>query len=162
MDGRDPSNGRDRRRAGRSLERLSTRRGYAFPRAEHRHPVYGQQARRENRQMSYVVGFVVVVLGLAGFLYVGLNWATGPGRIAALANPPTATPIAVVPPATPTAPPAPPEQTYIVKAGDTPATIAQQFKIKTEDLMADNNIDDPGKLQIGQALKIPPPTAPAR
>src|SRR5262250_2269480 len=98
MDGRDVSNGRDRRRAARPAERPSTRRGYAFPRAEHRHPVYGKQARRENRQMPYIVGFVVVVLGLAGFLYVGLNWATGPGRVAALVNPPTPTPIAMVPP----------------------------------------------------------------
>jgi LysM repeat protein len=162
MDGRDPSNGRDRRRAGRSLERPSTRRGYAFPRAEHRHPVYGHQARRENRQTPYIVGFVVVVLALAGFLYVGLNWATGPGRVAALANPPTSTPIAVVPPGPPVPTPTPVEQTYIVKAGDNPASIAQQFKIKTEDLMAANNIDDPQKLQIGQTLRIPNPPTPSR
>jgi LysM repeat protein len=156
MDGRDPSDGRDRRRSGRS-ERPTTRRGYTFPRAEHRHPVYGHQARRENRQTPYVVGFVIVVLALAGFLYVGLNWATGPGRLAALANPPTPTPIAVVPPATVVPSPTVGEQTYVVKAGDNPASIAQQFKIKTDDLMAANNIDDPQKLQIGQTLKIPPP-----
>src|SRR5438445_7947454 len=98
MSGRDTSNGRDRRRSGRSLDRPTTRRGYAFPRAEHRHPVYGSQARRSNRQMPYILGFVVVVLALAAFLYVGLNWATGPGRAAALANPPTPTPIEVVTP----------------------------------------------------------------
>jgi LysM repeat protein len=149
--------GRDRRRAGQSSERPSTRRGYAFPRAEHRHPVYGSQARRESRQTPYIIGFVVVVLGLAAFLYVGLNWATGPGRVAALANPPTPTPIAVVAPPTPQPSPTPGEQTYIVRAGDTPASIAQQFRIKTDDLMAANNIDDPQKLQIGQSLKIPVP-----
>jgi LysM domain-containing protein len=153
--------GRDRRRAGRDSEKPTTRRGYAFPRAEHRHPVYGSQARRDNRQTPYIIGFVVVVLGLAGFLYVGLNWATGPGRVAALANPPTPTPIAVVPPATLEPSPTPAEQTYIVKAGDSPASIAQQFRIKTDDLMAANNIDDPQKLQIGQSLKIPAPP-PAR
>ena len=109
--------------------------------------------------MPYLIGFVVVVLGLAGFLYVGLNWATGPGRLAAIANPPTLTPIAVVPPPTPEPSPTAVEQTYIVKAGDSPASIAQQFKIKTEDLIAANNIQDPQKLQIGQSLKIPPPTA---
>jgi hypothetical protein len=156
MDGRDVSNGRDRRRP-RPAEVRSTRRGYAFPRAEHRHPVYGRQARKENRQMPYVIGFVVVVLALAGFLYVGLNWATGPGRVAALANPPTVTPIAVLPPPTPEPSPTVGEQTYIVKAGDSPASIAQQYHIKTDDLMAANNIDDPQKLQIGQTLKIPPP-----
>jgi hypothetical protein len=157
MDGRDVSNGRDRRRL-RPSEGRSTRRGYAFPRAEHRHPVYGRQARKESRQMPYVLGFVVVVLALAGFLYVGLNWATGPGRVAALANPPTPTPIAVLPPPTPEPSPTVGEQTYIVKAGDSPASIAQQYRIKTEDLMAANSIDDPQKLQIGQTLKIPPPS----
>jgi lipoprotein NlpD len=106
--------------------------------------------------MPYVIGFIVVVLGLAAFLYVGLNWATGPGRVAALASPPTPTSIAVVPP-TPVSPsPTAEEQVYTVKAGDNPASIAAQFKVKTEDLMAANNIDDPQKLQIGQTLKIPP------
>ena len=157
MDGRDPSNGRERRRAGRSSERPTTRRGYAFPRAEHRHPVYGSQARRESRQMPYVFGFIVVVLVLGIFLYVGLNWATGPGRVAALATPPTPTPIAVVAPTDTPPTPVVGEQTYVVKAGDNPASIAQQFRIKTEDLIAANNIDDPQKLQIGQSLKIPAP-----
>lgn len=107
--------------------------------------------------MPYVLGFVVVVLGLAGFLYVGLNWATGPGRVAALVNPPTATAVPLVAP--PTAEPSPTvgEQVYVVKAGDSPSSIAQQFHVKTEDLMAANNIDDPQKLQIGQTLKIPRP-----
>src|ERR1051325_10524660 len=157
MDGRGPSDGRDRRLA-RPGARGSSRRGYTFPRAEHRHPVYGSQARRESRQMPYIIGFVVVVLGLAAFLYVGLNWATGPGRLAAIANPPTPTPIAVLPPPTPEPSPTAVEQTYIVKAGDSPASIAQQFKIKTEDLIAANNIDDPSKLQIGQTLRIPAPS----
>ena len=107
--------------------------------------------------MPYIVGFGVVVLALAGFLYVGLNWATGPGRVAALATPPTPTPIAVLPPTPPPATPTPSEQTYIVKAGDNPASIAQQFRVKTEDLMSANNIDDPQKLQVGQELKIPAP-----
>lgn len=164
MDGRQaPPNGRDRRRAPRSGDKASPRRGYAFPRAEHRHPVYGSQARREGgRQMPYLVGFVVVVLGLAAFLYVGLNWATGPGRVAALTNPPTPTAIPVLPP--PTAEPSPTvgEQTYVVKAGDSPASIAQQFKIKTDDLIAANNIQDPQKLQIGQTLKIPASSTPSR
>jgi LysM repeat protein len=155
MDDRGPSNGRTRRGGGRSGDR--PRRGYAFPRAEHRHPVYGKQARRDSRQMPYVVGFVIVVLGLAGFLYVGLNWATGPGRAASIANPPTATPIAVVQPPPPPPSPTAVEQTYIVQAGDNPASIAQKFRVRTEDLIAANNIDDPQKLQIGQTLKIPPP-----
>ena len=106
--------------------------------------------------MPYVIGFAVVVAGLALFLYVGLNWATGPGRAAAIATPPTPTAIAVLPPTPPPPSPTPAEQTYVVKAGDSPASIAQQFGVKTDDLMAANNISDPQKLQIGQTLKIPP------
>jgi nucleoid-associated protein YgaU len=121
--------------------------------------VYGSQVRRDTRQGAYVVGFVVVVAALAGFLYVGLNWATGPGRAAALATPPTVTPMAVVPPAAPAASPTVGEQTYIVQVGDYPEKIAQKFGIKTDELVAANNIDDPQKLQIGQTLKIPPPTS---
>jgi lipoprotein NlpD len=104
-----------------------------------------------------VIGIFLVVAALAAFLYVGLSWATGPGRLAALASPPTPTPtrpaVAVPSPSATVG-----EQTYIVKAGDNPASIAQQFRVKTEDLMAANNIDDPSKLQIGQTLKIPPPS----
>jgi len=160
MEPRAPSNGHDRQRTARSAEHpTTTRRGYAFPRAEHRHPVYGSQAHRQSRQLPYVVGFVAVVLGLAAFLYVGLNWATGPGRVAALATPPTATAIAVAPEPTPEPSPTPPEQTYVVKAGDSPASIAQHFGVRTDDLMAYNNIDNPQKLQIGQTLKIPPPAS---
>jgi LysM repeat protein len=158
MGDRGPSDGSNRRPGSRFGDRHPTRRGYPFPRADHRHPAYGQ-ARRDSRQAPYIIGFVVVVLALAGFLYVGLNWATGPGRAAALTNPAQPTAIAVVPPTAPPASPMVGEQTYIVKAGDNPATIAQQFRIKTEDLMAANNIDDPQKLQIGQTLKIPPPAS---
>jgi hypothetical protein len=104
MDESGPSNLRDRRPGSRSGERPS-RRGYPFPRAEHRHPVYGSQAHRDSRQAPYIIGFIIVVAALATFLYVGLNWATGPGRAAALANPPTPTPIVVVAPTSP--PPSP-------------------------------------------------------
>ncbi|HEY1296107.1 MAG TPA: LysM domain-containing protein [Chloroflexota bacterium] len=140
---------------------LTTRRGYAFPRAEHRYPAHGTQAHRESRQMPYVVGFVVVVLGLAAFVYIGLNWATGPGRAAALATPATPTAAAVVAPPEPTPEPTPtvPDLLYIVKAGDNPATIARQFGVKTDDLISYNKIENPQKLQIGQTLKIPPPAA---
>jgi LysM repeat protein len=160
MDDRGPSEGRTRRQAGRTTDRPTGRRGYAFPRGEHRQPGYSNQARRESRQAPYIIGFVVVVAALAAFLYVGLNWATGPGRAASLATPPTLTPVAVVAP-TPAAAPTPtvgasPQQTYVVKAGDSPTSIAKQFQVKTDDLMTVNNIQDPSKLQIGQVLKIPP------
>jgi lipoprotein NlpD len=122
--------------------------------------VYGGQARRDTHYAPYVVGFVVIIAALAAFLYVGLNWATGPGRVAAIANPPpTAIPTPAPAAAAPTPSPTVGEQSYIVKPGDNPASIAQQFRIRTEDLMAANNINDPSKLQIGQTLKIPPPTS---
>ena len=79
--------------------------------------------------------------------------------MAALATPPTPTAIPVVAPPTPEPTPTAATLTYIVKPGDSPASIAQQFRIKTEDLMAANNIDDPQKLQIGQTLKIPAPSS---
>ena len=45
--------------------------------------------------------------------------------------------------------------TYIVKKGDNPVTIAKKFKVSYDDLVALNNIEDPHKLQIGQKLLIP-------
>jgi hypothetical protein len=144
----------------RKPDRLAARpapRGTYSPRERHphRHPVYGSQARRDNQYAPYVVGFILIIAALGGFLYVGLNWATGPGRLAALANPPTPTPV-VVPTQAPVPTPTVGEVTYVVKPGDNPATIAQQFRVKTEDLLALNSIEDPRSLQIGQTLKIPP------
>jgi LysM repeat protein len=123
-----------------------------------RHPVYGGQAHRDTHYAPYVIGFALIIAALAAFLYVGLSWATGPGRVAALATPPTAvpTPTAALPAAIPT--PTVGEQVYVVRPGDNPAKIAQQFGIRTQDLMSANNIQDPTKLQTGQSLKIPPPT----
>lgn len=50
-------------------------------------------------------------------------------------------------------------QTYIVKSGDIPVTIAEQFGITVEALLAANPTIDPRGLQVGQVLVIPP--APA-
>lgn len=58
------------------------------------------------------------------------------------------------PEATPT--PATEEQTtYTVQEGDIPETIAAQFGITAEELMAANGITDPTSLDIGQELVIP-------
>jgi LysM repeat protein len=63
------------------------------------------------------------------------------------------------PPATAT--PEPPErpegEVYVVQAGDIPETIAAQFGITAEELMAANGITDPTSLQIGQEMVIPTP-----
>jgi LysM repeat protein len=56
--------------------------------------------------------------------------------------------------------PTPPEQeqqTYIVQDGDIPETIARQFGITADELMAANGITDPTSLQIGDELIIPAP-----
>jgi len=46
-------------------------------------------------------------------------------------------------------------KTYIVKKGDNPVTIAKKLKVSYGDLLAQNHIEDPHKLQIGQKLLIP-------
>jgi LysM repeat protein len=52
-------------------------------------------------------------------------------------------------------------QTYTVQAGDIPATIAEQFGVSVDALMAANPGVDARNLQIGQVLVIPPaPTPP--
>jgi LysM repeat protein len=69
----------------------------------------------------------------------------------------TSTPPPTAEPAPTAAPPAGGE-TYIVQAGDIPETIAAQFGITADELMAANGITDPTSLQVGQELVIPTPT----
>ena len=92
-------------------------------------------------------------------LYVGqvLRIPTGSNVLAAT-QAPQATPV------TPQAPrptqattPAAGGQVYTVREGDIPETIAAQFGITVEELMAANGITDPRSLQIGQQLVIPTP-----
>jgi LysM repeat protein len=151
-----PRDWRDRS-GGRFSAGFTQRRRSPATRQSFRHAAHGTQVRRDMGYGPYVVGFILVVAALAAFLYVGLNWATGPGRVASMAVQPTPTSVALVQPPEAPAAPAPPvtDQVYVVKAGDTPAAIARQFSIRTDELLAANNIDDPRKLQIGQSLKIP-------
>jgi LysM repeat protein len=74
------------------------------------------------------------------------------------------------PPEEPTSTPAPPAptptpssigQTYVVKSGDIPETIAAQFGITTAELLAANPGINPNALQVGQVLIIPPAAPPA-
>jgi LysM repeat protein len=65
----------------------------------------------------------------------------------------------------PGATPTPAGQTYTVKPGDTPGSIARQFGIPTDVLMRANNITDARALKPGDRLQIPPastPTPPIR
>jgi LysM repeat protein len=49
------------------------------------------------------------------------------------------------------------QQTYTVREGDIPETIAAQYGITADELMAANGITDPTSLQVGQELVIPTP-----
>ncbi len=61
--------------------------------------------------------------------------------------------------AEPASTPAPSQEgnVYIVQEGDIPETIAAQFGITPDALMAANGITDPRSLQVGQQLIIPTP-----
>lgn len=50
---------------------------------------------------------------------------------------------------------------YTIKEGDTLLGIAVRLKVDVEDLIALNNIEDPGLLKIGQVLLVPPRTEPS-
>lgn len=57
---------------------------------------------------------------------------------------------------------APPTPTiYLVRSGDTLGTIAEQFGVSLEAILAANGLTDPNLLSVGQALIIPQPGAPA-
>jgi LysM repeat protein len=47
-------------------------------------------------------------------------------------------------------------QTYTVQSGDIPLTIAEQFGISVEELLAANPGLDPTGLVVGQVIVIPP------
>jgi hypothetical protein len=133
---------------------------------------------RDGQHSAYALIFVVVLL----VLVVGLAWALGGfGGGGGSSQPtPRPTPLIVAAP-TATAPllPTPPpgtglpspvaqpinspsptsatgaRRTYVVRAGDTPNSIAQQFGITAAELMQANGISDPRALRIGQELAIP-------
>lgn len=130
--------------------------------ATHRRPSYGGQARRQASYLPYALAFAVIIVALGGFLYLGLNWASGAGRTAALGASPAPAP-ALAPPLLPSPGPAASpvaspvaERSYTVKPGDTPGAIAREFGITVEALLRANNIQDPRTLQVGQTLQIPP------
>ena len=50
---------------------------------------------------------------------------------------------------------------HVVDFNESPAIIAKQYGIKTEDLLKANNISDARKVQYGQRLVIPLPQASA-
>lgn len=83
-------------------------------------------------------------------------------RSAANRATPTLMPLLTTPAkiATPIFTPAP--VVHIVEAGDMPLSIAAEYDITVEKLLAVNNINDPTTLQIGQELLIPITATPIR
>ncbi len=92
---------------------------------------------------------------------------TGPAGLTLTATPPSLAGVTnTQPPATiaPTSAELPTPTVYLVKSGDSLGTIAQQFDVSIDDLMAANGLTDPNLLSVGQALVVPvagsvPPTA---
>lgn len=78
------------------------------------------------------------------------------------AAPPTETqePSAANPTPTPPPEPTPTPVVYVVQPGDTLFGIALSFGLSVEDLQEANDISDPGTLQVGQELIIPPTSTP--
>jgi LysM repeat protein len=138
-----------------------------------------QAARRAGEHVMNVRRLVVylilnAVVSAAATLTVLTLWdrahPAGPSLTDALTF--TATPPAAVaanntsaaPVVEPTAVVLPTPTLYVVKSGDTLGTIAQQFDVSVDDIMAANGLTDPNLLNVGTSLLIPvagsvPPTA---
>ena len=148
---------RGHRTASRGGARATGRRGYAFPRAEHRHPVLRQPgaARQPPDAVHHRLRRRRRGAGGVPVRRPELGDRPGPGRRAG--HPADADADRASSPPTP--PAAQPDRSASRPTSSKPATTPrrspQKFRIKTDDLMAANNIDDPQKLQIGQTLKIP-------
>jgi LysM repeat protein len=130
--------------------------------------------RRRGRMVPLLLGGVAVVLLVVGLLLV-IIWLTGGGvpSLPFLATdtptatltytplPPTDTPtITLTPLPTETPTPAGPV-TYLVETGDTLYSIAEQFEITIDQLLAYNpQIVDPNNVPVGSELIIPAADAP--
>lgn len=129
----------------------------------------GAAATRPGIYGPYGIGFLIILMTLALFVYIGLNWATGSGKSAGLATSgtpgpltaglvPGPSPVVALPSPSPSPSPVT-ERTYIVRSGDNLSAIATQFGVSIEDIQKANNISDPRKIQAGQSLKIPTPAS---
>ena len=52
------------------------------------------------------------------------------------------------------------ERQHVVQAGETLSQIAAKYEMTVEQLMAENGINDPNDLSVGQVLTLPDPNAP--
>lgn len=107
----------------------------------------------------------IVVAALALFFLPALLGFGGPDGGTGTATPSPSAGGSAVPSGSvePTATPVPTQQTYVVKAGDTMSSIAQQFGVTLDELIAANRetVPDPDMLGVDDVLIIPgPSTAP--
>jgi len=74
-------------------------------------------------------------------------------------NPAYVAPSNVPPPVLVAPPGAPQPQEYVIRKGDSYSTLAKKFGVSTKAIQEANPGVDPLKLQIGQKINIPPPSA---
>ena len=103
----------------------------------------------------------VVIAAIALFYLPALLGFGEPDRGAGTATPSPSTSVAPSGSAEITPVPAPTQQTYIVMSGDTMSSIARRFGVTLDDLIAANlaAVPDPDKLDVGDELIIPEPSA---
>ena len=129
--------------------------------------------RRRERMVPFLLGALAVVLLVVG-LFLVVIWFTGDSppalpaflRSASDTPEPSSTP----PPPTDTVEPSQtpePSETptpagpiaYVVEEGDSLASIADQFGVTIDQLIAANNLVDPNNIGVGSQLIIPDPDA---
>lgn len=129
--------------------------------------------RRRERMVPFLLGALAVVLLVIG-LFLVVIWFTGdsPPQLPAFLrrSTPTPEPTATLPPPSDTPTPSDtPEPTltptpsgpitYIVEEGDTLFSIAQQFGVTMDMLIAANDFEDPDSIGVGTQITIPDPQA---
>ncbi|MFQ5922514.1 MAG: LysM peptidoglycan-binding domain-containing protein [Anaerolineales bacterium] len=127
--------------------------------------------RRRERMAPFLLGALAVVLLVVG-LFLVVIWFTGdsPPALPAFLRSDTETPEHTSTPQPPTATlepsltPEPSETptpegpiTYLVEEGDSLASIADQFGVTIDQLIAANSLADPNNIGVGSQLIIPDP-----
>lgn len=129
--------------------------------------------RRRERMVPFLLGALAVVLLVVG-LFLVVIWFTGdsPPALPAFLQSNTDTPEPTntsAPPTDTLEPSQTPEPsetptptgpvTYIVEEGDSLASIADEFGVSIDQLIAANNLVDPNNIGVGSQLIIPDPDA---
>lgn len=125
--------------------------------------------RRRERMVPFLLGALAVVLLVVGVFLV-IIWFTGdsPPALPAFLSSDTETPEPTDTPQPPSNTPEPTQTplpsdtptpegpvTYVVEEGDSLASIAEQFEITIDQLIAANNLVDPNNIGVGSQLIIP-------